>query len=377
MTTLTNPLDGKGPKDLFRFGKANDIIDTVDAADGGSSIDGGYNIDGGAGNDSITGSSAGDTLVGGTGSDIIAGGGGSDTIHGGKASGNEGKDRASITNTLYGEAESVTISADGGADGDTIFGGDGAHNSIYGDYLTLAVTAGFTYTGGGDTIFGGDLAHRIAAVNDVYGDAHTLHLGANATFNGGNDNITGGANADNSLYGDTFRLFFDGDATFNGGNDVLTGGDGGQSVNDLYGDAQTVDFQGNAGIAQGGDDRLVSGTDTNDVMHGDFVQILGDGATGTVINGTVIGGADTFVFGVENGSDRITDFEQGKDKVELSGFDNINSFGDLAGRWIDSFLFDDTVVLDLDGTTDGFGDIIVFQGIADATGFSADDFAFV
>lgn len=372
MTTLTNPLDGKGPKDLFRFGKANDIIDTVDAADGGSSIDGGYNIDGGAGNDSITGSSAGDTLVGGKGSDIVAGGGGADTIHGGKASGAEGKDRASITNTLYGEAESVTISANGGADGDTIFGGDGAHNYIYGDYLSLTVTAGFTYTGGGDTIFGGDLAHRIAAVNDIYGDAHTLNLGLSATFNGGNDTITGGANADNSLYGDTFRLFFDADATFNGGNDVLTGGDGSQAVNDLYGDAQTVNFQGNTGTARGGDDRLIGGTDTNDVMHGDFVQILG-----AVAGSTVIGGADVFVFGVDNGSDRITDFEQGKDKVELSGFDNINSFGDLAGLWVGSFVFAGSIALDFDGTVDGLGDIIVFHGIADETGFSESDFAFV
>jgi hypothetical protein len=372
MTTLTNPLDGKGPKDLFRFGKADDIIDTVDAADGGSSIDGGYNIDGGAGDDSITGSSAGDMLVGGKGSDIVAGGGGSDTIHGGKASGDEGKGRASVTNTLYGEAGSVTTGADGGADGDTIFGGDGAHNYIYGDYSSLTVTAGFTYTGGGDTIFGGEFAHRIAAVNDIYGDAHTLNLGANATFNGGDDDITGGANADNSLYGDTFRLFFDADATFNGGNDVVTGGDGSQSVNDLYGDAQTVDFQGNTGTARGGDDRLVGGRNTNDVMHGDFVVIKN-----TVDGSTVIGGADVFVFGVDNGSDRITDFEQGKDKVELSGFDNIDSFADLADLWVDSFMYADSIALDFDGALDGLGDIIVFQGIADETGFGAGDFAFV
>jgi hypothetical protein len=138
-----------------------------------------------------------------------------------------------------------------------------------------------------------------------------------------------------------------------------------------------VDFQGNAGTAQGGNDRLISGTNTNDVMHGDFVQIFGDGAAGTVINGTVIGGADVFVFGVDNGSDRITDFEQDKDKVELSGFDNINNFADLAGLWIESAVFAGSIALDLDGVIDGLGDIIVFQGIAGETGFGAGNFDFV
>ena len=83
-----------------------------------------------------------------------------------------------------------------------------------------------------------------------------------------------------------------------GGNDTLTGG--ADATNFLFGDAGTMN-----GNARGGDDTLISGTGT-DHMWGDARLINGVAASPTADTGTVVTGADTFVFAPGNGNDDIT-----------------------------------------------------------------------
>ena len=77
--------------------------------------------------------------------------------------------------------------------------------------------------------------------------------------------------------------------------------------------------------ARGGNDTLISGTGT-DHMWGDAQVINGAAASPTAPTGTVITGADTFVFAPGNGNDDINDFRHSDhDKIDVSayGFHNI------------------------------------------------------
>jgi Ca2+-binding RTX toxin-like protein len=67
---------------------------------------------------------------------------------------------------------------------------------------------------------------------------------------------------------------------------------------------------------------ILNGGDGNDVLHG--------GSGDDVLNGGV--GADHFVFSGSNGTDTITDFQAGVDKIDISGYGAaLASFGDLSG----------------------------------------------
>ena len=121
-------------------------------------------------------------------------------------------------------------------------------------------------------------------------------------------------------------------------------------------------------------------------MYGDWdltdtlVQPLGTGLK--------TGGADTFVIGVDGGTDTIFDFRVADqstrpdingdltiihETVVLDGF-GFTEFSDLAGMW--SLNGDDHTVLDLDATNDGAGDTVTFVGIADFNDL-VDSFDFV
>ncbi|AUB38166.1 Ca2+-binding protein, RTX toxin-related [Nostoc flagelliforme CCNUN1] len=122
------------------------------------------------------------------------------------------------------------------------------------------------------------------------------HAPANKIYGfGANDNIVGNVENDQLLGGD--------------GNDTLWGNEG----NDLlYGDS--------------GNDRLL-GDNANDTLFGGIGddQLLGgagnDWLSGGNSKDVLTGGygADTFVLALDEGTDSITDFEIGKDKLALSG----------------------------------------------------------
>ena len=211
-------------------------------------------------------------------------------------------------------------------------------------------------TGGDDRITGGDDSQS----NTAYGDAVVIDAGAVC----GNDSLTGGANTviSNALYGDAYDLWSD------GGNDTLIGG-ANATINFLHGDAYTM-YTG----ATGGDDILIGNDFCQDnQLYGDAAVML-DGTIGgddTLISGrgfdsmtgdsvnkgaNVTTGADTFVFAPRNGQDAISDFEIGKDLIDLAayGYDDISDFTVLVsgGDSVLSFTAaDDVTVLGVTGLT--------------------------
>jgi serralysin len=127
--------------------------------------------------------------------------------------------------------------------------------------------------------------------------------------NGGNDTEIGGANTSNTLIGDAFNMY----GSARGGNDTLIGA--ANADNSLHGDAFFM-FDN----ARGGNDTLISGPGT-DHMWGDAQVINGVAASPTAPTGTVITGADTFVFAPGSGNDDINDFRQSDhDRIDVRAY---------------------------------------------------------
>ncbi len=209
--------------------------------------------------DVINGRGGDDMIFGGSGDDRLTGGDGNDTLQGGN-----GADRLSGSNgndVLVGGAGNDVLN--GGAGTDAMAGGAG-DDRYYVDNAADTVTENAGE--GDDTVFT-SVSYRLAAGSEVE------HLRANAGSTG------------LALTGNQLANQIDGGA----GNDVLNGGAGDDVL------------RGNAG-----NDRLLGGAG-HDVMSG--------GA-----------GADTFIFrsaadaGLGATRDRITDFSDSEDHVNLSGF---------------------------------------------------------
>ncbi|BBD65392.1 hemolysin-type calcium-binding region [Nostoc commune NIES-4072] len=112
---------------------------------------------------------------------------------------------------------------------------------------------------------------------------------------GGNDNIVGNLGNDQLFGGD--------------GNDTLWGNEG----NDLlYGDSSNDRLLGD-----NGNDTLFGGIGDDQIFGGAGNDWLYGGYGKDVLTGGY--GADTFVLALDEGTDSITDFEIGKDKLALSG----------------------------------------------------------
>jgi Ca2+-binding RTX toxin-like protein len=181
--------------------------------------------------------------------------------------------------------------------------------------------------------------------NITFGNADDVYKGGKGLVTGivsgnrGDDTLVGGSE-DNSFNGgvgnDTLKGM-GGDDTLNGdeGNDTIRGGagedsiDGGDDNDTIRGGAGDDDIQGGSGednIRGGaGDDTIDGGLgrDTlrggagNDTLNG-FHQwdVLIGGKGDDVLTGGF--GNDTFVFGPHDGHDRITDFVNGQDRIDLS-----------------------------------------------------------
>ena len=187
----------------------------------------------------------------------------------------------------------------------------------------------------------------------------------------GNDALDGGDQAD-TLFGDA-------------GDDILIGGDG---ADWMEGRADNDHIDGGFGFDRlrggGGDDTLIGGFGF-DILEGNMGNdiIQGDNGEDRLIGGagrdTLTGGAhaDTFVFrglsdsGLFSSADRITDFTQGEDIIDLSSIDAIAGVGNDAFTFIGSDKFSGTagelrffrangstfVVADVDG--DGAADFSI------------------
>jgi Ca2+-binding RTX toxin-like protein len=280
-----NLLGGKGADRLF--GDAGN--DTLLGQGGNDRMAGGAGrdvLDGGAGNDVLRGEADADTLGGGAGNDQLNGGGGSDLLIGG--AGND---------TLVGEAGNDTLEAGGGAD--VLNGMKGTDTAVltgrFADYSVTALANGVRLARSGDSVTAtGVELFRFADVTLAFEDLFRPRPTAGA------DSLTGtsAAEAIDGLGGnDTIRGLGGSDTLVGGlGDDLLFGGAGGDS---LSGGAGNDTIEGGAG---------------NDTLSG--------GA-----------GRDVFVFRPGDGTNIVTTFDYGFDKVRFIGFrrDQIITTGDEEG----------------------------------------------
>ncbi|MBL8589088.1 MAG: hypothetical protein JNK46_11215 [Methylobacteriaceae bacterium] len=315
------------------------------------------------GNQILTGSDQGDDFYGtanndalymGEGADLANGGDGLDFIRGG--AGNDTLSGGTATDLLFGEANADTLNGDagddflyggigddvlnGGLDNDTLYGEDG-NDTLNGDAGNDVLIGGL----GNDAINGGtedDSADGGAGVD-------TINLGAGADFAAGgtgNDTINGGANNDridgndgaDTLNGDDGADTIYGGAggdTINGGiggdvligeadSDIISGGDDGDSIDGGAG-GDILNGDGGTDFIQGGadNDAITGGADADD-LRGDGGE---DAITGGTGGDTMYGGADgdRFLFAIGSGVDVIVDFQDGLDKIDLSGYAGANA----------------------------------------------------
>ncbi len=296
---ITNAdLAGGTGNDRFDVGKGNDTL----AGAGGNDT-----LLGGAGDDVLNGGAGNDSLAAGAGTDRVSGGSGNDTLTGGTDAadtldvldGGTGNDllQGAATIALGGDGDDVvdlrptTAVADGGAGNDLARidlsgAGNAATVENFGD------GSGFASAGGRWTDFDG--FERVSIVGTAFNDRLQGGPGADTLAGGaGNDTLDGAGGTDTASYASagaavTVSLAVTAaQATGGAGSDTL------RNLESLVGSRFADTLTGSAGS------NLLDGGDGSDRLTG--------GA-----------GADTFVLRSLVGSDTITDFTSGSDKLRIS-----------------------------------------------------------
>jgi Ca2+-binding RTX toxin-like protein len=259
-----NLFGGKGKDSLFG-GEGRDWI----AGNEGEDL-----INGNLGDDFVNGNQGNDTVYGGQGNDFVRGGQDNDLLLGDK--GDDTLDGDKGNDTIFGGGSDASTNSDkdlifGGSGDDLLFGNTG-NDSIFAEDGNDAV-----YAGKDDDIVCGDAGNDL-----IFGD-----LGKDSLSGGDdNDTISGGDDDDRICGG--------------AGNDVLSGNQGADWITGELGNDTIYGGKGN--------DTLIGG-DGDDLLSGDFGNDLLTGGSGR----------DRFVLTVSQGSDVITDFQDGVDSLALSG----------------------------------------------------------
>ncbi len=350
----TPPADG--PANSINFVTAPQVFDLFLPPDGGFGMfftggDGGERVNGYVTDDRLDGAAGNDTLRLSPGTDTIIGGAGEDIADG----------------RLMPDAITLDgMTGNAGAAGFTLDGIEAVIGSAFGDVLDTGGVLRSVYGGGGDDVVVGRGRSELLSGNDgndqitggsgfdtIEGDdGNDVLTGAD-----GYDQISGGAGDDSLTGNNGFDTLYgnDGDDTLLGGlgTDSLFGGRGedllsGQAGRDqIFGGGGNDTLDGNAGpdrlngedgndVLNGGsnDDGLSGGTG-NDILNGgsgaDVIfgnegddRLSGNGGADTlwgnagddVLRGGL--GADAFLFHVGDGHDRIADFGNNVDRVQLS-----------------------------------------------------------
>ena len=408
---------------MANLGEATELADILIGGAGDDEISGGGGndiIEGGSHRDILEGGAGRDVVLGGSGADVIGGGGGRDTLRGGSSDDvlTGGADR----DFLRGDTGADLLNGDGGDDrlwgdegNDTIYGGDG-------DDLLAGGTGDDLMVGGAGAdrfIYfsdaGNDLIYRFELENDVidlrllpeaiaFSDLIIQDMedgsGVRVTHEalGGSIEIKGIAASDLSeanfalpdgtttsitIGGTTISrpadpfMGSDGSQTMldnaegivtmaKGGYDRIFGGegddriDGGDDADDLYGEEGDDILEGGRGFDRlfggEGDDRLDGGAGDDLLLGGEGDDEFTGGA-----------GADTFIFTPDHGTDTVTDFGDGRDKIDLSALEGIAGFEDLNIE-----TYGTTTVIDLPCCGGG---LIRLEGIV-ADDLDATDFVF-
>jgi hypothetical protein len=340
--------------DVIYAGGGNDLVSGGDGQDmlfggagndrmhGGAGHDdmrggtGNDHMDGGTGNDTVVGGDGTDTLLGGDGDDILDGGSGNDTLIGG--AGRDTADYSLAAGRVVVSLELGTADVNGSADLDTLSGIENVTGSNFNDRIVGDAGDNHLIGGLGNDLINGrggrDLIEGGAGDDDLSGDgsddtvlggdgADTINgLGGADVLDGGtgNDWINAGLGLDLANGGDGDDIVFGSagadELTGAVGNDIIRGGAGADL---LIGGAGNDTLLGNRGT-----DTLIGGAG-DDVLTGGDGDALGDGAR------------DTFVFlRVENGGggfDRIRDFEDARDKLDLTNLGYLDFSAVLADTY--------------------------------------------
>lgn len=287
----------------------------------------------------IYGTDAGESITNSTGHDMIFGLGGNDFI--------DGKD---WNDTIY-----------GGSGNDTIIGGTGI-DSLYGDngndVFYIDNIPDYTYYYSGDYIDGGSDYDEIRTVNSSGSSNYTVNVGVVRNVESFiNTNLTGSV----SIQGQG-KIDLSGIALVERGGGIGTMW--GSSSNDEIKGFNIENFGDNIWASSGNDTVYgMAGNDTINGAGGNDVLIGGLG------NDTLDGGAgtDTFVFtaGMNEGYDTIRNFQDGVDKMKISGNGIPASFSSLEVTQSEF-----GCVIKVDGQTE-----ITLTGIL-ASSIDANDFIF-
>lgn len=399
-TTERLVVDGKGGDDVIKAGEGlAGLIDLkLYGGDGNDTIQGGDGDDylfGGKGNDFLEGEKGNDVMKGGAGrdtmewdngdgSDIMEGGKGFDTaiVEGAETAGDHFLVETNGDRVAFERVNLGPFTLDIGTTEKMEVEGLGGDDVIDARGLTAGLIKLVADGGeGNDDIFGSEGDDRLSG-----GDGHDELVGFR-----GNDVMKGGAGRDRLIWNN-------GD-----GSDVMDGGKGSDTVEangsdtaddvfEIDGDGKDIDFartnfgQFTLDISKtevievnglGGDDviiasdnlwsratlRLDGGAGNDTITGGNTDDRIEGGAGDDLLTGGT--GADVFVFNL--GDDRITDFEQGVDEVQLVGLPGIDSFDDIEGLLQQAGT---DVVL-------GFGDRSLTFENQDIADFSANDFDFL
>lgn len=149
------------------------------------------------------------------------------------------------------------------------------------------------------------------------------------------------------LIGDDGRDYF----STRDGNDFVDGNGGRDFIRTGSGNDVAIGGTGNDWIVAGRGEDIILGEEGHDKIFAGRGNDTIDGGSG---NDWMSGGwgQDTFVFENGSGHDKIIGFRNGRDKIDLSGYDGIEEFadikGDISGGWFGSkieLLGDDGITL--------------------------------
>jgi hypothetical protein len=194
--------------------------------------------------------------------------------------------------------------------GTAVLNNNGTASNTADDFIVFTPTTGFSGNGSFNyTLSDGSLTDT--------GNV-TVAVGTNLSGGNGDDLLNGTAGNDN-LSGGNGQDTLNGDA----GNDTLAGGNGGDILNG--GDGNDLLQGDDSDYSTNGKD-ILNGGAGNDILNGGNGK---DDLTGGTGNDILTGGSgsDTFIFAPLDGTDTITDFNDGLDYIGLSGG---LSFGQLS-----------------------------------------------
>ena len=259
---------------------ANNFVGTS-SDDNVSLLGGDDTFDGDAGNDTLTGGADNDVFV-------IGASSGADTI----TDFTLGADKIDLQALGINAIEDLTLTD---VKGNVVIDlGDGNQITLEGRAAAELDNDDFILV---DKVFNGDViddkVNGKSGVDFMYGNDGNDQLDSKA----GDDFLDGGADKDKLTGGD--------------GNDVALGG--GRNNDRLYGGTGNDTLTGDHG------NDLLDGGDGNDILNGGIGKDLMTGGAG----------ADIFIFEITAHRDTITDFEDGVDLLDFSGYVGVNSAADL------------------------------------------------